>query len=285
MSRRDRKGFSFFFSAEFGYSFHMIAPETKENIGRVANLIAESKRIVVFTGAGVSTESGIPDFRSPGGLWTKFDPEDFTLDKFLSNPETRHRQWRFLLSGDLLRDASPNAAHKAIAELEGLGRLECVITQNIDSLHQKAGNDPRRVYELHGNIKWIRCLDCGNRSPLDEILKENGASEEMPVCRRCGGLLKPDVIFFGEALPEETLQKATWHARRCDLLIVIGSSLVVYPAAYMPLYAKQSGAKLVIVNLTATPSDRIADVVIHGSAGEVMGRVVAEVKQRLSGCV
>ena len=202
---------------------------------------------------GVSTESGIPDFRSPGGLWTKFDPEDFTIDKFLSNPETRQKQWRFLLSGDLLKDARPNAAHEAIAELEELGRLDCVITQNIDNLHQKAGNDPGRVYELHGNMKWIRCLDCGNRSPLEEILKESGASEEMPVCGRCGGILKPDVIFFGEALPEETLREATWHANHCDLLIVVGSSLVVYPAAYMPLYAKQSGAKLVIVNLTPTP--------------------------------
>ena len=263
----------------------MITQDTKEKIGRVAEMIAEAKHIVVFTGAGVSTESGIPDFRSPGGLWTKFDPEDFTIDKFLSNPETRHKQWRFLLSGDLLKDASPNAAHEAIAELEALGRLDCVITQNIDYLHQKAGNDPGRVYELHGNMKWIRCLDCGNRSPLEEILKESGASEEMPVCGRCGGILKPDVIFFGEALPEEALREATWHANHCDLLIVIGSSLVVYPAAYMPLYAKQSGAKLVIVNLTPTPSDRIADVVIRASAGEVMGRIITEVKQRLSGCV
>jgi NAD-dependent deacetylase len=279
------KDFRFVFSAEFSYSFPMIIQETIEKIGRVANLIVESKHIVVFTGAGVSTESGIPDFRSPGGLWTKFDPEDFTLEKFLSNPETRHRQWRFLLSGDLLKDASPNTAHKAIAELEALGRLECVITQNIDSLHQKAGNDPDRVYELHGNIQWIRCLDCGNRSPIEAILKESGASEEMPFCGHCGGILKPDVIFFGEALPEETLREATRQALRSDLLIVVGSSLVVYPAAYMPLYAKQSGAKLVIVNLTPTPSDRIADVVIHDSAGEVMGRVMAKVKQRLSGCV
>lgn len=263
----------------------MITQDMKEKIARVAKMIAETKRIVVFTGAGVSTESGIPDFRSPGGLWTKFDPEDFTIDKFLSNPETRHKQWRFLLSGDLLKDASPNAAHEAIAELEELGRLDCVITQNIDYLHQKAGNDPGRVYELHGNMKWIRCLDCGNRSPLEEILEESGASEEMPVCGRCGGILKPDVIFFGEALPKETLQEATWHANHCDLLIVVGSSLVVYPAAYMPLYAKQSGAKLVIVNLTPTQSDRIADVVIHASAGEVMGRIMAEVKKRLSGCV
>jgi NAD-dependent deacetylase len=263
----------------------MITQDTKEKIGRVAEMIAETKHIVAFTGAGVSTESGIPDFRSPGGLWTKFDPEDFTIDKFLSNPETRHKQWRFLLSGDLLKDASPNAAHEAIAELEALGRLDCVITQNIDYLHQKAGNDPGRVYELHGNMKWIRCLDCGHRSPLEEILRESGAAEEMPVCGRCGGILKPDVIFFGEALPEEALREATRHANHCDLMIVVGSSLVVYPAAYIPLYAKQSGAKLVIVNLTPTQSDRIADVVIRASAGEVMGRVITEVKQRLSGCV
>ncbi len=282
LSSPSERVFHFVFSAELGYISKMITQDTKEKIGRVAEMIAEAKHIVVFTGAGVSTESGIPDFRSPGGLWTKFDPEDFTIDKFLSNPETRHKQWRFLLSADLLKDASPNAAHEAIAELEALGRLDCVITQNIDYLHQKAGNDPGRVYELHGNMKWIRCLDCGHRSPLEEILRESGASEEMPVCGRCGGLLKPDVIFFGEALPEEALREATWHANHCDLLIVIGSSLVVYPAAYMPLYAKQSGAKLVIVNLTPTPSDRIADVVIRASAGEVMGRVITEVKQRLS---
>ena len=263
----------------------MSEQDMKERIGRVANMIAAAKQIVVFTGAGVSTESGIPDFRSPGGLWTRFDPEDFTIDKFLANPETRHKQWRFLLSGDLIKDADPNAAHRAIAELEALGRLDCIITQNIDYLHQKAGNNPDRIYELHGNMKWIRCLDCGNRSPLEEILRENRTSEEMPACGRCGGILKPDEIFFGEALPEKTLQEATRRANHCDLLIVVGSSLVVYPAAYMPLYAKQSGAKLVIVNLTPTPSDRIADVVIHASAGEVMGRILAEVKQRLSGCV
>jgi len=263
----------------------MITEDTKEKIGRVAHMIAGAKHIVVFTGAGVSTESGIPDFRSPGGLWTKFDPEDFTIDKFLADPETRRKQWRFLLSGDLLKDARPNAAHKAIAELETLGRLDCVITQNIDDLHQKAGNDPGRVYELHGNIKWIRCVDCGSSSPLETILKETGVSQEMPVCGLCGGILKPDVIFFGEALPVETLREATWHANHCDLLIVVGSSLVVYPAAYMPLYAKQSGAKLVIVNMTPTPSDRIADVVIRASAGEVMERMLADVKRRLSGCV
>jgi NAD-dependent deacetylase len=261
----------------------MIDQGQEEKIGRVAGMIAKAENIVVFTGAGISTESGIPDFRSPGGFWTKFDPEDFTIDKFLTNPETRRKQWRFLISGDLFQDARPNAAHEAIAEMERLGRLNCVITQNIDNLHQRAGNGPANVFELHGNMRWIRCLDCGKRYPIDEILQRNGESEEVPVCGSCAGILKPDVIFFGEALPEETLREATWRASRCDLLIVVGSSLVVYPAAYMPLYAKQAGARLVIVNLSATPADKIADIVIHAPAGEVMGQILAEVRQRLAG--
>jgi len=262
----------------------MIGQESELRIGRAAEMIREASRIVVFTGAGVSTESGIPDFRSPGGFWTKFDPEDFTIDKFLSSPETRRKQWRFLLSGDLLKEAGPNAAHRAIAELEALGRLDCVITQNIDNLHQKAGNDPGRVYELHGTMHWVRCLKCGSRYALDEILKKYRMADDPPACERCGGIMKPDVIFFGEALPEDILEEATRHASRCDLLIVVGSSLVVYPAATMPFIAKESGAKLVIVNLTPTPADRIADVVINASAGEALTRILAEVKRRLSGC-
>jgi NAD-dependent deacetylase len=261
----------------------MIDQEWDEEIGRVAGMIAKAEKVVVFTGAGVSTESGIPDFRSPGGFWTKFDPEDFTIDKYLANPETRRKQWRFLLAGDLFKDARPNAAHQAIAELEKLGRLNCVITQNIDNLHQRAGNDPAKVFELHGNMRWIRCLGCGERYPLEEILRRNRGSEEVPVCGSCAGILKPDVIFFGEALPGETLQEANRRASCCDLLIVVGSSLVVYPAAYMPLYAKQAGAGLVIVNLSTTQADKIADIVIHASAGEVMRRILTEVRKRLSG--
>jgi NAD-dependent deacetylase len=258
----------------------------KERIDRVAGMVAKSESVVVFTGAGISTESGIPDFRSPGGFWTKFDPEDFTIENFLRNPETRRKQWHFLLSGGLFQSARPNSAHEAIAELENLGRLNCVITQNIDNLHQKAGNDPENVFELHGNMRWIRCLDCGNRYPIDEILQRNRNSDEAPVCGSCAGILKPDVIFFGEALPEDTLREATWRASHCDLMLVVGSSLVVYPAATMPLYAKQSGARLVIVNLSETPADGIADVVIHAAAGEVMGRILAQVRQRLAGpCV
>lgn len=262
----------------------MIGREVEERIGRAAEMIREARRIVVFTGAGVSTESGIPDFRSPGGLWSRFDPDDFTIERFLASPETRRKQWRFFVSGGLFKDARPNAAHAAIAELDTLGRLECVITQNIDNLHQKAGNAPGRVYELHGTMHWIRCLQCGGRYPLEEILEQYRGAADPPACERCGGIMKPDVIFFGEALPEETLEEATRHASRCDLLIVVGSSLVVYPAATMPLIAKESGAKLVIVNLTPTPADRIADVVINASAGDALTRVLAAVKRRLPGC-
>jgi NAD-dependent deacetylase len=261
----------------------MIDQGWDEKIGCVAGMITKTENVVIFTGAGVSTESGIPDFRSPGGFWTKFDPDDFTIDKYLTSLETRRKQWHFLLSGDLFKEARPNTAHEAIADLERLGRLNCVITQNIDNLHQKAGNDPTKVFELHGNMRWIRCLDCGERYPIEEILRKNQGSEEVPVCGNCAGILKPDVIFFGEALSEETLQEATRRASCCDLLIVVGSSLVVYPAAYMPLYAKQTGAGLVIVNMDTTQADKIADVVIHASAGQVMGRILTEVRQRLAG--
>jgi NAD-dependent deacetylase len=263
----------------------MIGRDTKERIGRAAEMIREARHIVVFTGAGVSTESGIPDFRGPGGLWSRFDPDDFTIDKFLSSPETRRKQWRFLVSGGLFKEARPNAAHAAIAELEALGRLECVITQNIDNLHQMAGNDPRRVFELHGNMRWIRCVDCGDRSSLEEILSKYGTADAPPACVRCGGIMKPDVIFFGEALPGETLQEAIWHANHCDLLIVVGSSLVVYPAASIPFAAEQAVAKLIIVNLTPTPADGIADVIINAAAGEALTRIIADVKRRSPGCV
>ncbi len=262
----------------------MIGREVEERIGRAAEMIREARRIVVFTGAGVSTESGIPDFRSPGGLWSRFDPDDFTIERFLASPETRRKQWRFFVSGGLFKDARPNAAHAAIAELDTLGRLECVITQNIDNLHQMAGNDPRRVFELHGNMRWIRCVECGDRTSMEEIIGKYGAADVPPACERCGGIMKPDVIFFGEALPEDALREATWHANHCDLLIVVGSSLVVYPAASLPFAAEQAGAKLIIVNLTPTPADGIADVIINASAGEALTRIIAEVKRRPLGC-
>ena len=250
-------------------------------IGIVAEMVVQAGAVVVFTGAGISTESGIPDFRSPGGIWTRFDPEDFTIQRFLSSPETRKKQWRILLEGGLIADAEPNRAHHAVAELERMGKLRCVITQNIDNLHQKAGNTPGNVYELHGNMKWLRCMSCDVRYPMDDMVDKYRFRDDIPSCEECGGILKPDVIFFGELLPELTLKRAIHHATTCDLLIVIGSSLVVYPAAHIPMYAKESGAKLVIINQTPTTSDTYADVVIHHSAGEVMERILGEVKKRL----
>ena len=250
-------------------------------IAKVAGMIREAGRVVVFTGAGVSTESGIPDFRSPGGIWTRFDPEDFTIDRFLSSPETRRKQWRILLEGGLFANARPNAAHYAVVELERMGKLLCVITQNVDNLHQKAGNDPARVFELHGNMNRIKCLDCGAIYKLETVL-EAAAPLDVPDCGQCGGMLKPDVVFFGESLPFQALSMANEHAAHCDLLIAIGSSLVVYPAAYIPLYAKRSGARLVILNRDETPCDADADVVIRAEAGETMSRILACLKEGTS---
>lgn len=250
--------------------------------GAVADMILNSPKVVVFTGAGISTESGIPDFRSPGGIWSKFDPDDFTIEKFLHNPETRKKQWRILIGEGFITDAKPNQAHMSIAELERLGRLDCVITQNIDNLHQKAGNSREKVFELHGNMRWVRCLSCNERYPMDDIKQRLIAgNEEVPDCENCHGILKPDVVFFGEALPVKALENATYHSGNCDLLIAIGSSLVVYPAAYMPVYAKQAGAKLVIINIGKTPCDSSADILIDGKAGEAMEKILEKVRGKL----
>jgi NAD-dependent protein deacetylase/lipoamidase len=249
-------------------------------VDKVAALILDSSRVVVFTGAGISTESGIPDFRSPDGIWTKFDPDDFTIQKFMSNEKTRRMQWHMMSEGGLLMDAAPNKAHVAVAELEKLGKLDCVITQNIDNLHQRAGNSPDKVFELHGNMKLVRCMSCGRRFPVEEILSRLD-KEVIPDCQFCRGILKPDAVFFGESLPRQVLQEATKHSRNCDLFIVIGSTLVVYPAAYMPMYAVESGAKLVIINLSSTPMDTKAAALISAKAGEAMESILGRVKSQL----
>ncbi|MGB8708099.1 MAG: NAD-dependent deacylase [Dehalococcoidia bacterium] len=250
-------------------------------VDKVAALILESSRVIVFTGAGISTESGIPDFRSPGGIWTKFDPDDFTIQKFMSSEKTRRMQWQMLAEGSLLKDAEPNQAHHAVAELEKLGKLTCVITQNIDNLHQKAGSSPDKVFELHGNMKFVRCMSCNRRFPVDDILQRLN-KEEIPDCQFCRGILKPDAVFFGESLPQQVLNDAIQHSRHCDLFIVIGSTLVVYPAAYMPMYAVESGAKLAIINLSPTPMDAKAVALITASAGEAMGKIVERLRSQLS---
>ncbi len=247
---------------------------------KVAAFIVEANRVVVFTGAGVSTESGIPDFRSPGGIWSRFDPDDFTIEKFMRSPEVRKMQWQLLREGSLLKDAEPNQAHYAVAELERLGKLTCVITQNVDNLHQKAGNSPDKVFELHGNMKRVRCMGCDSRFPMEEIFQRL-EKEEVPDCHLCHGILKPDAVFFGEALPQKALNDAIHHSRHCDLFIVIGSTLVVYPAAYMPMYAIEAGAKLVIINLSPTPMDSKATVLINCKAGEAMSKILERVRKRL----
>jgi len=247
---------------------------------RLAQLILDSKKTIAFTGAGVSTESGIPDFRSPGGIWSRYDPEDFTIQKFVNSPEARRTFWRMSAEGALLAEAEPNPAHYAIAELHGLGRLDCVITQNIDNLHQKAGVPDDRVLELHGNMRRVICLSCRGRFPLPGLVTTVREGIDIPECPDCRGILKPDAVLFGEQLPIVTLREATRRAQKCDLFIVIGSSLVVYPAAYIPTYAAGAGAALAIVNLTDTPLDHEAEVVIRGKAGDIMPGVMNHVRSR-----
>ena len=247
---------------------------------RVADLIINAQKVVVFTGAGISTESGIPDFRSPGGIWDRFDPDDFTYQKFVADPEARRKHWQMLQEGGLTTKAKPNLAHYAIAELDRLGKLNCVITQNVDSLHQKAGVPDDKVLELHGNMLWAVCLSCGQRYPFEQIKTRLDQGEGTPDCEACHGLLKPDVVLFGESLPEEVLQEATSRSGNCDLFIVIGSTLVVYPAAYMPIYATNSGVKLVIINLSPTPMDHQATVLIRAKAGETMSKVLQRVREK-----
>jgi len=245
---------------------------------KLAQLVVQSSKVVVFTGAGISTESGIPDFRSPGGIWSRYDPEDFTIQKFLRGPAARKTIWKMSMEGGLLNDAKPNLAHYAIAELHSLGRLDCVITQNIDNLHQKAGVPEDRVFELHGNMEWAVCLGCHRRFPMPEVLRRMKEGVEVPDCPECRGILKPDAVFFGETLPQETLQEAIRRARNCDLLVVIGSTLLIYPAAYIPTYAKEAGATLAIINLTPTPFDDYAEVVIRAKAGETMSKAMEKIR-------
>ncbi len=247
-------------------------------INLLADLILQAKKIVVFTGAGISTESGIPDFRSPGGIWDKYDPDEFTIEKFLSSGETRRKHWKMLSESSLITETKPNPAHYAIAELDRLGKLDCVITQNVDNLHQKAGVPENKVFELHGNMKRAVCLSCHQCFPMEELLQRIKQETDIPACPGCQGILKPDAVFFGEVLPEKTLIEATRRSQNCDLLIIIGSTLVIYPAAYIPMYAKNAGAKLAIINLSATPPDHYATLVIHGKAGEIMSRVIGKVK-------
>jgi NAD-dependent protein deacetylase/lipoamidase len=248
---------------------------------RLAEFFVAARRPVVFTGAGVSTESGIPDFRSPGGLWDRFDPSEFTYRNFIGSVEGRRRYWELgRVTYPVIRAARPGAAHLALAELHRLDRLDCCITQNIDDLHQRAGLPADRVIELHGNATRTRCLECEVAYTRDEVHAWIEARDEMPACPRCGGIVKPTTVLFGESMPAAQLQEAERRSRSADLFVVLGSSLVVYPAAYMPVHAKHAGATLAIVNLEPTPLDPQADLVIREKAGAAMAAVLEGVRAR-----
>lgn len=257
----------------------MSKEELDNLIEQAADLVYDSRRLVVFTGAGVSTESGIPDFRSPGGIWSKYDPEDFTINRIISNREVRRKIWQ--MGDSVFKDAQPNPAHYAIAEMEKIGKLDCLITQNVDNLHQMAGNSGEKIYELHGNMREAVCLSCRKRFSMEEIRQRVRSGDEVPECNLCHGILKPAGVFFGEPLPQRELEEATEHSMRADTFMVVGSTLVVYPAALMPQYALQSGARLIIINLSETPLDYRAAILLRGKAGEILPQIVSKAKQKL----
>ena len=239
---------------------------------KLTDLIAAANRIVFFTGAGISTESGIPDFRSPGGVWSKMKPIMF--QDFVRSADARKESWDRAFSGVTgWTGASPNAGHYAVAKLVNSGKASSVITQNVDNLHQDSGVPDDKVIEVHGNATYASCLNCGARYELDDVKKRWEAGEDID-CLLCGGYVKKATISFGQAMPEDKMARAVDEAEACDLMIVLGSSLVVYPAAGVPLYAKQHGAKYVIINRDETEQDGYADLVLNTEIGPTLGAVM-----------
>jgi NAD-dependent protein deacetylase/lipoamidase len=242
-------------------------------LARAGALLAGAGRIVVFTGAGVSTDSGIPDFRSPGGLWTRYDPRQLGFRRYVSDPAARRLAWR--LRRELHRmEARPNPAHLACLRLAEAGRLAGVITQNIDGLHTDAGLAHELVCEVHGTGRQFVCLDCGDRGPMGEAVARVEAGEEDPACLACGGIIKAATVSFGQGIPPEVWARAEALTAACDAFVAVGSSLVVQPAASLPARAARRGATLVIVNREQTPLDHLADAVLHGEAGILLPALV-----------
>ena len=245
-----------------------------DDIDRARELLVEATSVAVLTGAGISTDSGIPDFRGPEGVWTK-NPEaekTATLSYYVSDPEIRKKAWQNRISSPAWT-AEPNEGHRALVALED--RLHTLITQNIDGLHHKAGSDPARIVEVHGNVREVKCLECDERAPMERALDRVRAGEEDPPCRSCGGILKSATISFGESLVRDDLIRAEQAAQECDLMLAVGSSLTVYPVCDVVPVAKHSGAGLIILNAQETPFDHLADVVLRGSISEVLPRIVA----------
>ena len=248
-----------------------------DTIERAGSLLSGAVRILVFTGAGISTESGIPDFRGPDGLWTTVDPDDFTITRYLSSSAARKRSWA-RWSSSPIRDARPNAAHLAVTQLGRMGRLAGCVTQNIDGLHQAAGLPDRLVVEVHGNVWTVRCLVCPAEWPTAEVFGWVEAGDEDPHCPRCTGIIKLTVISFGQSMPAGEMNRAHAMARRADAVVAVGTTLSVWPAAEIPLIAASRGVPFVIVNVGPTEFDDRADVKVEHPAGEAMTRLVASLE-------
>ncbi|WP_134322817.1 SIR2 family NAD-dependent protein deacylase [Cumulibacter soli] len=249
----------------------------------LAELLRDAQRVVAFTGAGISTESGIPDFRSPGGVWTRYDPREFTFDRYVESAEVRRNSWAMrteLFDGR----PSPNAAHRALAQLESEGRALGVITQNIDGLHQDAGS--RKVIEIHGTMRDVECIGaaprmgtpdgCGFRREAEWVFALLEGGQDDPRCPQCGGIIKSATISFGQMMPTDAMEEAVDIVQQADVVLTIGSSLQVYPAAEIPMIGKEAGARMVIINREETPYDSQADLVIHANAGETLQRAVLD---------
>jgi len=247
-----------------------------EQLEVVRSWIDAAERVVVLTGAGISTDSGIPDFRGPEGVWT-MNPEAekmATWSHYMADTEVRKLAWQTRLGlGDW--DLEPNAGHRALLELEARGKLHTVITQNVDGLHQKAGTSPDRLVEIHGTLREVECTKCAARAPMEHALARVDEGDEDPACERCGGILKSAAVFFGQDLVAADLERAEQSARRCDLLLAVGTSLAVYPAAGVVPIARGEGARVVIVNGEPTEMDSLADAVLRGSISEILPRLLA----------
>jgi NAD-dependent deacetylase len=251
----------------------MIAPDLCSAVERLGKMISEASRIVPFTGAGISTESGIPDFRSPGGLWARNRPIPF--DEFLASQEARDEAWRRRFAMEpAFSAARPSRGHRALAGLYKAGKIPAIVTQNIDNLHQMSGVAHHDVVELHGNTTYARCISCDRIYDLIWAKARFNATDHAPDCSECGEPVKTATISFGQAMPEEAMRRAAQLAERSDLFLAIGSSLVVWPAAGLPMLAKNSGARLVIINNEPTEQDGIADLVIRSDIGEILGPFV-----------
>lgn len=258
----------------------MTGPPVDRQLDELASRVAEARFVLVFTGAGISTGSGIPDFRGPQGLWKRWQPVYY--DEFLASAAARKRHWDFKLEGwRQFRSAQPNPAHRALVRLERLGRLHCLVTQNIDGLHQLAGSSEERVIELHGTNRLVECVECGRRYDPEPIFVTYARTREVPLCTACGGFLKPATVMFGQPMPEEAMRRAFDAAARADLVMAVGSSLEVHPAASVPLAARRQGAFYAILNLGPTAQDESCDLRLEGDVVVLLPRLAERVAARL----